>query len=484
MTRDRKKTAGHILALLTITVWGTTFVATKTLLNHYDALQIMLMRFFIAWVVLFLFTRKLEKPGGVKEELGIFVLSLSGITLYYYFENTALSYTLAANVSIILAAAPVFTAILAHLFTRDEKLSGRTWAGFFIAMTGVVLVVFNGAFVLKLNPLGDALSLLAALSWAVYSVVLKRYVGHYDNWILTRKMLFYALLLTAPATLWGKGLPPLNPLFRGDVLFCILFLGVLGSAVCYITWNMAIRQIGVVNTNNYIYLNPFVTMVCAAMVLKEPITAAGIVGAVLIVGGILVSELPKGFSLLKGFYPKEYLGSTYEIDFEGLYQAGWRGILFDVDNTLVPHDAPADARSIALFERLHQIGFSTCLISNNKEPRVMPFAKALHTPYVYKAGKPKPRGYQEGMRRMGTEKSNTLFVGDQLFTDVWGANLAGIHSILVKPMNPKEEIQIVLKRYLEKPVIHCYQRRQKRVNPFPGIETGEAGMNKERFTKK
>ena len=117
---DRKKTAGHILALFTITVWGTTFVATKRLLDDYDALQIMLMRFFIAWVVLLLVTRKIEKPRNFLDELGIFALSLSGITLYYYFENTALTYTLAANVSIILAAAPVFTAILAHVFTRDE----------------------------------------------------------------------------------------------------------------------------------------------------------------------------------------------------------------------------------------------------------------------------------------------------------------------------------------------------------------------------
>lgn len=461
MTTDRKKAAGHVLALFTITVWGTTFVATKTLLNHYDALQIMLMRFFIAWVVSFLLTRKIEKPKSVRDELGIFALSLSGITFYYYFENTALTYTMSANVSIILAAAPVFTAILAHMFTRDEKLSGQTWAGFIIAMAGVVLVVFNGAFVLKLNPLGDALSLLAALSWAVYSVILKRYVQRYDNRILTRKMLFYALLLTTPAVLLGKGLPQAAPLIRGDVIFCLLFLGVLGSAVCYITWNMAIERIGVVNTNNYIYLNPFVTMICAAIVLKEPITVAGIVGAVLIVGGIIVSEMPGDFSLFRSLYPKEYLESTYVIDFESLYEAGYRGILFDIDNTLVCHDAPADERSIALFKRLHETGFSTCLISNNKESRVTPFAKALDTPYVYKAGKPKRRGYLEGMRRMGTDEDNTLFVGDQLFTDVWGANRAGMYSILVRPMNPKEEIQIVVKRYFEKPVLYCYMHRQK-----------------------
>ena len=205
----------------------------------------------------------LHRARNFLDELGIFALSLSGITLYYYFENTALTYTLAANVSIILAAAPVFTAILAHVFTRDEKLSPRTWAGFFIAITGVVLVVFNGTFVLKLNPAGDVLSLLAALSWAVYSVLLKRYVEHYDNGILTRKMLFYASILTLPAVLAGNGLPSPEPLAKGEVVFCLLFLGVLGSANCYITWNKAIERIGVVNTNNYIYLNPFKNMTMA-----------------------------------------------------------------------------------------------------------------------------------------------------------------------------------------------------------------------------
>ena len=181
MTVRNDRAAGHLLALVTITIWGTTFVATKTLLRDYDALQIMLMRFFLAWVVLLLLTRRIEKPAGLKEEAGIFALSLSGVSLYYFFENTALTYTLASNVSILLAAAPIFTAVLAHFFTKDEKLSGRIWAGFVIAIAGVVLVVFNGTYVLKLNPLGDALSILAAFSWGVYSVLLKGFVGRYSG---------------------------------------------------------------------------------------------------------------------------------------------------------------------------------------------------------------------------------------------------------------------------------------------------------------
>ncbi len=180
--------------------------------------------------------------------------------------------------------------------------------------------------------------------------------------------------------------------------------------------------------------------------------------------------------MFQAFYPKEYRDSTYTIDFQKLYQEGYRGILFDVDNTLVPHGAPATEESVELFRRLHemgfstclisnnkeQMGFSTCLISNNKEPRVTPFADAMETPYVYKAGKPKRSGYQKGMEIMGMGTQNTLFIGDQLFTDVWGANRAGLYSILVKPIDPKEEIQIVLKRYLEKIVLFFYERRKQK----------------------
>ena len=157
-------------------------------------------------------------------------------------------------------------------------------------------------------------------------------------------------------------------------------------------------------------------------------------------------------------YPDEYMDSTYAIDFKKLYNDGYRGILFDIDNTLVPHGAPADERAIALFKKLKQIGFTTCLISNNKEPRVKSFCDKVDSDYIFKAGKPKCFGYEKAMERMGTDRSNTLFVGDQIFTDIYGAKRAGIRTILVKPIHPKEEIQIVLKRYLEKIVLFFYHR--------------------------
>lgn len=165
--------------------------------------------------------------------------------------------------------------------------------------------------------------------------------------------------------------------------------------------------------------------------------------------------------MLERFYPDNEIESAYALEYEALYSRGYRGIIFDIDNTLVPHGAPADRRAEDLFARLHACGFRTLLLSNNKEPRVKPFAEVVHSSYIFKAGKPGVQGYVAAMQKMGTAPDNTLFVGDQLFTDVWGAKKAGIVTYLVKPIHPKEEIQIVLKRKLEKIVLYFFHRSRK-----------------------
>lgn len=162
--------------------------------------------------------------------------------------------------------------------------------------------------------------------------------------------------------------------------------------------------------------------------------------------------------MFKTFYPDRYLSSTYKIDFDTYYQKGYRGIIFDIDNTLVPHGAPADERSKKLFAHLKELGFKVVLLSNNKEPRVKMFNDAVQVSYIFKAGKPLKKNYIKAMEMMGTDTGNTMFVGDQLFTDVWGAKRTGIHNVLVQPIDKKEEIQIVLKRYLEKVVLSSYKR--------------------------
>lgn len=163
--------------------------------------------------------------------------------------------------------------------------------------------------------------------------------------------------------------------------------------------------------------------------------------------------------MFESFYPKELVESSYVISYKKMYEKGIRGVIFDVDNTLVPHGEPADSRALHLFEQFKEMGMSTCLLSNNKEPRVASFAGQVDSPYIYKGGKPSVKGYEKAMKIMGTDRQTTVFVGDQLFTDVYGANRAGIYSILVEPIHPKEEIQIVIKRRLEAIVLYFYRRK-------------------------
>lgn len=162
--------------------------------------------------------------------------------------------------------------------------------------------------------------------------------------------------------------------------------------------------------------------------------------------------------MLKRFYPKRLAQTSYDIDYEKLYKEGYRGILFDIDNTLVEHGADATPRAIELFERLKKIGFQTCLISNNSDARVRRFNEKIGTNYIHKANKPSTKNYIKAIKIMGTRIDNTIFVGDQLFTDVYGANRIGMMTYLVKPIHPKEEIQIVLKRKLERIVLYFYRR--------------------------
>ncbi len=166
--------------------------------------------------------------------------------------------------------------------------------------------------------------------------------------------------------------------------------------------------------------------------------------------------------MLRMFYPKRIADSAYVINYNKLYEEGYRGIIFDIDNTLVEHGADASPRAIKLMAKLKKIGFEVCLISNNKEERVARFNRDIHVNYIYDANKPAKKSFLKAMERMGTTIDNTVFVGDQLFTDIFGANRIGMMSYFVKPIGPKEEIQIVLKRKLERIVLKHYRRDLKR----------------------
>ena len=165
--------------------------------------------------------------------------------------------------------------------------------------------------------------------------------------------------------------------------------------------------------------------------------------------------------MFQTFFPDEYLDSAYQVDYEALYEEGCRGIIFDIDNTLVPHGAPADERAEQLFARLKKLGFSCCLLSNNQYNRVSSFNRNIQVRFIENAHKPSTKNYVKAMELMGTNLDNTVFIGDQLFTDVYGAKRTGMRNILVKPIHPKEEIQIVLKRKLEK-IVLCFYRKEQR----------------------
>lgn len=285
--KSKRKTAGHLLAMVTIAIWGSTFIASKYMLGDFSPVQIMTMRFVIAWTVLFLIRPRFVKPV-LRDELGFLLLGIFGCSLYFWCENTALTLTYASNVSIIVAMAPLLISILAHFFTRDEKFKPNLLAGFLVAFLGVALVVFNGAIVLKLNPIGDLLSLTSALCWAIYSILLKRRLGKYDNFVLTRKVMFYGFLTALPLLLI-EGKPFRVEAFLDPVnVACLVFLGMLGSGACYVLWSVASERIGVVAAGNYIYAVPFVTMIAASLLLKEKISFMGIAGAVLIISGVLL----------------------------------------------------------------------------------------------------------------------------------------------------------------------------------------------------
>ena len=278
--KNRDKLTGWFFATFTIIIWGSTFISSKKLLTIYTPSQIMLTRFLLAYGALWLLRPK-KMALTRKQEFAFLLLGLSGCSIYFYTENTALTYTLASNVSIIVAAAPIFTAILAH-FAGLERFRRSTLLGF--------LVVFNGTFVLKLNPKGDLLALAAAACWAVYSVLGRRISDGLDPLLVTRRTLFWGLVTAIPLVLLEGASYPVTPLLTPVIGGNFLFLGLIGSGLCYVLWNKAFRLLGVVATNNFIYLNPFVTIMVARIFLDEPISPLALVGAALITVGVVAAQ--------------------------------------------------------------------------------------------------------------------------------------------------------------------------------------------------
>ena len=286
--KNRQTLTGYLFATFTIIVWGSTFISSKTLLAVYTPAQIMLTRFLLAYAMLWLL-RPQKLKCNWKEEIIFLLLGLSGCSVYFYTENSALTYTLASNVSIIVAAAPIFTAILAHFAGVERFRSGTLW-GFLIAFSGVILVVCNGTFVLKLNPRGDLLALAAALCWAIYSVLIRKLDDNLDSLLITRRTLFWGLLTAIPMVFLEGSPYPAAPLLTPVIAGNFLFLGLLGSGLCFVLWNRAFAYLGVVTTNSFIYVQPFITILVGWIFLREPISPLALVGAALITAGVVATQ--------------------------------------------------------------------------------------------------------------------------------------------------------------------------------------------------
>jgi drug/metabolite transporter (DMT)-like permease len=287
----RKEITGHLLAAVATFVWGTTFISTKVLLRYISPVEILFIRFTIGFLVLLAMYPHRLKVGKKKQELYFAAAGLSGITLYFLLENIALTCTYASNVGVIVSAAPFFTAIFAHLFLDGEKLRFSFFIGFLVAVLGIYLISFNGSNVLKLNPTGDLLAVLAAAVWAVYSVLLRKISAfHYHAIQTTRRVFFYGLVFMIPALFIFDFKPHFELLIEPIVVFNMLFLGVGASALCFVAWSSAVNTLGAVKTSIYIYLVPVITVVTSVIILNEKITIIAAIGTALTLAGLFISE--------------------------------------------------------------------------------------------------------------------------------------------------------------------------------------------------
>ncbi|APJ09862.1 DMT family transporter [Bacillus safensis] len=286
-----KQLLGHLAAMFTIFLWGSTFISTKILLTAFSPTEILFFRFFIGYLALMIIYPVTMKVRSKKHE-GMFALAgLCGVVLYYFLENVALTYTFASNAGVISSVVPFFSFLLAYFLLKDEPLDSRFFIGFFIAMTGIVLISMNGMTTFQLNPLGDALALTATIVWAFYSI-LSKMINQYGYHIIqvTRRVFFYGLLWMIPLIWHFKIRLDWERLTNPSFAFHLLFLCLFASAICFLTWSFSVKTLGVVKSSVYIYGVPIITMVISMIVLHERLTFMSALGTALTLGGLLLSD--------------------------------------------------------------------------------------------------------------------------------------------------------------------------------------------------
>lgn len=286
-----KYLSGHVAALFTIFIWGTTFISTKILLVDFKPIEILFFRFLIGLAALIIIYPKRLKKTTKSQEITFALAGLCGVTLYFLLENIALTYSMASNIGVIISIAPFFTAMISHFVLKEKSLKLNFIIGFIAAMIGIALISFNGTNNFQLNPLGDILALLAALIWAFYSILTKKISEYGYNTIqVTRRIFMYGVAFMLIALIpFGFELNLsrfTNPVYLGN----IIFLGLGASALCFVTWNVAVKILGAVKTSIYIYIVPVVTVVTSVIVLNEEITMMALIGTILTLIGLFLSQ--------------------------------------------------------------------------------------------------------------------------------------------------------------------------------------------------
>ncbi|MFZ6728976.1 DMT family transporter [Alistipes dispar] len=281
----------HLAALFTVSVWGATFVSTKALIAAgLTPAEIFLMRFALGYLCILPLAPRRLRAENRRDEAAFAAAGVCGGSLYFLLENVALEYAPASNVSLLVCTAPVWTALAAGRADRGERMTRRQAAGAALAAAGMALVVLNGRFVLHISPAGDLLALAAALSWMGYSLVIKRLGARYPASFIARKVFFYGMATILPVFAFRPFAATGELLARPVVWANLLFLGVVASGFCYALWNTVMRRLGAVRATNYIFFNPLVTMLTAALCIGERITAPALAGAAMILCGMWHAE--------------------------------------------------------------------------------------------------------------------------------------------------------------------------------------------------
>ena len=289
--KKRSSIFAHIGALITVTAWGVSFVSTKVLLeNGLGPAEIYIYRFVLAYLLILIACHNRLWANSWRDEFLFMVCGLCAGSIYFIAENMALEYTFVTNVSLLVTTSPLITTLLMWLVYKNEKPGKGAIIGSLIAFLGVACVIFNSSFVIKMNPLGDILSILAAISWSIYSLVLKKLNAMYSVMFISRKTFFYGVLTALPFMMFQPSLCSPTVLLRTEVWCNLLFLGAFASMLAYILWAQSVKFLGAIKASNYMYISPIITLVASVALLGEKISIIGGAGCVLILGGMWLGE--------------------------------------------------------------------------------------------------------------------------------------------------------------------------------------------------